>query len=158
MGPECVEAHLGEAIAARCVTINHPQIGMGPPDLCVLEKVREKSGVSSLFSLSDPEHFGYFHWVLGLDPSLENIASYFMQVSGWWFGVFCPPLVDVLSHQFPPHAAPPPISCYIGKDGMGTLHRRQCGLCMGLSVAMRHSRRLMFAWRFRFPARLERTA
>ena len=92
--PEVLERHVGEAIAHRGCAIDKFK-GLGPPDLCVLEK--HKKG----WFAEDTQ--GYYHWVIGVEPvNAAAICFYFNsllkhQESARWFlahctvkkGIFC---------------------------------------------------------------------
>lgn len=76
--PEHVEADFGDSIVARdeavAVLGNNP--GLGPPDLCWLQKGQKRSGLLQLGGSSEAQ--GYYHFVLGRDVSSSAaIASYF---------------------------------------------------------------------------------
>jgi hypothetical protein len=74
--PEAIEADFGDSIVARDEAIavlgNTP--GLGPPDLCWLQKRPKRSG----FFGGSEESQGYYHYVLGRDVcSSAAVAAYF---------------------------------------------------------------------------------
>lgn len=73
--PEHIEAEFGEAIVARddCLMSLGTTPGLGPPDLCWLQKCPKAS-----FSGAKGEPQGYYHYVLGRDVSSSAaVAAYF---------------------------------------------------------------------------------
>jgi hypothetical protein len=74
--PEHTEADFGDSIVARdeAIAVLATTPGLGPPDLCHLQKCPKRSG---LFG-SSGESQGYYHFVLGRDVSSSAaVAAYF---------------------------------------------------------------------------------
>ncbi len=73
--PEHVETVFGEAIVARdeALLVLSGACGLGPPDLCWLQKA-PKSALTG----SSGEARGYYHYCLGVDASSSaSVAAYF---------------------------------------------------------------------------------
>jgi hypothetical protein len=82
---ELVEAQFGECILARddAVAVLSTAPGLGPPDLCFLQKGR-KAAASwvGLGAAGGEAPAGYYHWVLGRDVSSSAaLAAYFALIT-----------------------------------------------------------------------------
>lgn len=77
--PEHVESQFGESIASRdeALVVLASSPGLGPPDLCWLQK-----NSRSLLTGAVGEAKGYYHYVLGSDiSSSAAIAAYFASIT-----------------------------------------------------------------------------
>eukprot|EP00775_Hariotina_reticulata_P003293 gene3293-3569_t len=74
--PEHIEKEFGDSIIARdeaVAALGFQAAGLGPPDLCWLQKCQQRS-----FLGSASEKQGYYHFVLGRDVSSKAaVAAYF---------------------------------------------------------------------------------
>eukprot|EP01028_Stygiella_incarcerata_P005540 TRINITY_DN2329_c0_g1_i1.p1 TRINITY_DN2329_c0_g1~~TRINITY_DN2329_c0_g1_i1.p1 ORF type:complete len:1084 (+),score=394.47 TRINITY_DN2329_c0_g1_i1:89-3340(+) len=73
--PECIEAHLGEALQSRTSSLPSYK-NWGPPDMCVLNKQKSTLG-SMIFRMEQPI-IGYVHWVFGVDVSSAATISVYV--------------------------------------------------------------------------------
>eukprot|EP00743_Colponemidia_sp_Colp-15_P010059 GILK01011044.1.p1 GENE.GILK01011044.1~~GILK01011044.1.p1 ORF type:complete len:537 (-),score=111.18 GILK01011044.1:567-2177(-) len=86
---EIVEKEYKSSLDYRARSVQH-FTGLGPPDLCHLTKIFERSLVPSFFGKSGPA--GYFHFVVGLDTANPAaVSAYFQslllnQETANWFG------------------------------------------------------------------------
>lgn len=74
--PEHIEADFGDSIVARdeALAVLAAAPGLGPPDLCFLQKCAKRTG----FFGGNGESQGYYHYVLGRDvASSAAVAAYF---------------------------------------------------------------------------------
>lgn len=74
--PEHVESEFGDSIVARdeLLGVLNDYPGLGPPDLCWLQKTPKKA----LGAGADNDSCGYYHWYLGRDVSSSAaIAAHF---------------------------------------------------------------------------------
>jgi hypothetical protein len=79
---EAIEDQFGDSIVARdealAVLVQAP--GLGPPDLCWLQKAPKSS--TFLFTPSAAEPKGYYHHVLGRDVSSSAaVCAYFAELT-----------------------------------------------------------------------------
>jgi hypothetical protein len=79
---EAIEDEFGDSIVSRdetlAVLVQSP--GLGPPDLCWLQKAPKSS--TFLFSSTASEPKGYYHHVLGRDVSSSAaVCAYFAELT-----------------------------------------------------------------------------
>ena len=107
---EAIEADFGESIVSRdeslAVLLQAP--GLGPPDLCWLQKGPKSSTFLVSPSASEPK--GYYHHVLGRDVSSSAaVCAYFAELNS---------LVEPMTML---QVRPPPLQQRRG-DGLGAAH------------------------------------